>query len=206
METAPARKAIKTELFIIFLVEVVSACTNTDPTVSHVKAIQVRPITNMVDTQVEVPVMERSMQTEKLETTTSSTVPFDRRKKSSTLEVQILPKINIPGALVVQKTLAFSINQQGNTELAFKADTPNVLFVELTPSEDSIGQLPLVDYNNSFEVIPTVCNLKESMRINDEHECVSTRDLYHFHANTTEEKTDDLNSSDQENNLEKKDR
>lgn len=189
----------------MFLVQTAFVHTNTEPTISHDKAIQVKPVTNMIDSQVEFPTREQIVQTEKVETMTSSTGPADRHKKSTVLGIQILPQINIPGALIVQKTLAFSINDQGNTEIAYKADTPNVLFIEITPSEESIEEVVAV--NNSYETRPSVCNLKERRELSDDaNNSVSIQNLYHYRANPSDEKTERSNSSDQENALEKKDR
>lgn len=75
--------------------------------------------------------------------------------------MQILPQINIPSSFVVQRILEFSINQKGNTELSYKADRPNVSFVEIVSSKmDSAAN----DINYVSTEKPTVQNIQEGIK------------------------------------------
>lgn len=132
-------------------------CTNTELVSKDVKAIQTKLETHIVDTQVAIPCEDQTIQVDSGELNTP-----DNLKKCVSLGVQILPHINIPNALVVQRIVEFSINQRGDTELFYKSDESNVLFLEVTPSEETI----LID-DVDYELIgdkPTIFNIKQQIR------------------------------------------
>lgn len=135
---------------------------NTEPTITQVQATQVKPETPMVNIQVNPPTMDQEIQTEKVNTPTSTVTQTDRsHQKSTRLGVQILPQINISHSLTVQRILDFSITPDGNTQLLYESDRPNVLFVEVTPSEE---YLSIEDYDFDIGRRPTILNVKQVLR------------------------------------------
>lgn len=112
-----------------------SVYTNTDPISEDVKAVQIKPTTSVVSTQSEIVTNDNYVQTQAPSTDDMIATRTGKYEKKSLLQVQILPQINIPSSLVVQRILEFSINPKGNTELSYKADLPNVSFLEITSSK-----------------------------------------------------------------------
>lgn len=188
----------------MFSVQVASIAINTEAAVQDIKAIQVKPETVMVSTQSQLPTLDQTVQTENIEPIVERAEQINKYQKCNRFGIQILPQINIPSSLVVQRILDFSINQHGNTELSYRAEIPNVLFVEVTPSEISVIDTDDIDYDCK-EKRPTLLNIKEGIKIFqsiDEAQSAfkntSNLDLRNIRISPSVEKMLNINSSERE--------